>query len=108
MAREALDIVRQTLGSAHLESARISQSLAICLIYCGEESKALELLRESEEILDRIIGAVFRLGSDRRRMAFQTQLGLILTSSCRLFFSALRRTKTLSVLCFGRFFAEKP
>jgi CHAT domain-containing protein/tetratricopeptide (TPR) repeat protein len=72
--RKALEIDRRAFGEEHHEYAIGLNNLALVYVATGRETDALNLMKQATSIHDRMIGQVFSIGSETRRMAYLSRL----------------------------------
>lgn len=84
---EAIDIRRQMLGEHHPDVAASLQALAGVYIATDRSHEALPLMQEAASIADHMIGQIFSISSESRRMAYvlglQANIAAFLSLVCR-------------------------
>ena len=68
--RQAMEIYRAVLGEGHPHYATSLNNLARLSVATGHERDALTLMQKAAAIDDRMIGQIFRIGSEQQRAGF--------------------------------------
>jgi CHAT domain-containing protein/Flp pilus assembly protein TadD len=70
----ALGTYRWTLGEAHPDIAIALNNLALLFAATGNTSQALDLMLEAAAVVDQLVGEIFSIASERRRLAYVEQI----------------------------------
>src|SRR5207249_11972521 len=70
LLQQALEIRRQVLGEGHPNYANSLNNLAGLYIATGRQAEGMNLMKKATTVDDQMIGQIFSIGSERRRMAF--------------------------------------
>lgn len=74
LQQEALNRWRQALGERHPNVAAAMRGLATTWVASRQETRALRLMEQAADVEDYLIGQVFSIASERRRMAYLDDL----------------------------------
>lgn len=72
--QQALDIFQKTLGPEHADTAAALETLGLIGIDLGQPDRTLELARRRERALEKNLGQVFSLATERQRLIYAQRL----------------------------------